>query len=162
MDGGLAVLASPTMGYGASHHRGAPKETISTRAMHCPPWNGTGFPALAVPMGFDPDGLPLSLQLIARPFEDAVALTVGHAYQQRTDRHLRKAPLHVTHGSLARRPPDPAGVASAGRAHRRPREEVSETRRARFDVESGSVARHRFRSPVVYRRARHVGADHHR
>jgi aspartyl-tRNA(Asn)/glutamyl-tRNA(Gln) amidotransferase subunit A len=92
---GVAVLVSPTMGYGATHYSGAPRETISARAMHCPVWNGTGFPALALPMGLDPDGLPLSLQVIARPFEDATALTVGHAYQQRTDWHVRRAPLHA-------------------------------------------------------------------
>jgi len=91
----LTVLVSPTMGYGATHYSGAPRETISARAMHCPVWNGTGFPALALPMGLDPDGLPLSLQVIARPFEDATALTVGHAYQQRTDWHVAKAPLHA-------------------------------------------------------------------
>lgn len=91
----LTVLVSPTMGYGATHYSGAPRETISARAMHCPVWNGTGFPALALPMGLDPDGLPLSLQVIARPFEDATTLTVGHAYQQRTDWHLAEAPLHA-------------------------------------------------------------------
>lgn len=91
----LSALVSPTMGYGATAYSGAAREAISTKAMHCPPWNGTGFPALALPMGFDPDGLPLSLQVIARPFEDAVSLTIGHALQQRTDWHLRKAPLHA-------------------------------------------------------------------
>ena len=91
----LSVLVSPTMGYGATAYSGAPREAIASRAMHCPAWNGTGFPALALPMGFDPDGLPLSLQIIARPFEDATALRVGHLYQQSTDWHLRQPPLHV-------------------------------------------------------------------
>ncbi|MDH4148270.1 MAG: amidase [Acidimicrobiia bacterium] len=96
MDGaGLDALASPTMGYGATKLRGAARETTSVRAMHCPPWNGTGFPALALPMGFDGDGLPLSLQLIARPFADTVSLRLGHAFQQETDWHLRVAPLHA-------------------------------------------------------------------
>ena len=36
-----------------------------------------GNPALVVPMGFTASGLPLSLQLAARPFEEAVA--PGHA-----------------------------------------------------------------------------------
>ncbi len=89
------VLVSPTMGYGATHHHGARKEAIASKAMHCPVWNGTGFPALALPMGFDSDELPLSLQIIARPFQDAVALQVGHAYQCHTDWHLRRAPLHA-------------------------------------------------------------------
>ncbi len=91
----LSVLVSPTMGYGATAYAGAPREAIASRAMHCPAWNGTGFPALALPMGFDPDGLPLSLQIVARPFEDGTALRVGHLYQQSTDWHLRQPPLHV-------------------------------------------------------------------
>ena len=94
-DEGLTVLASPTMGYGATAYSGAPREAISARAMQCPPWNGTGFPALALPMGFDPDGLPLSLQIIARPFDDAAALRVGHAYQQHTDWHVQLPPNHA-------------------------------------------------------------------
>jgi aspartyl-tRNA(Asn)/glutamyl-tRNA(Gln) amidotransferase subunit A len=68
---------------------------MSMRAMHCPVWNATGFPALSVPMGFDGDGMPLGLQIIGVPFADATCLQVGHAYQQATDWHLRIAPHHA-------------------------------------------------------------------
>ena len=94
-DEGLTVLASPTMGYGATAFGGGDKAAMSVRSMQCSPWNGTGFPALALPMGFDPDGLPLSLQLVGRPFADAEVLAVGHGYQLLTDWHLRQAPLHA-------------------------------------------------------------------
>src|SRR3712207_7112006 len=33
----------------------------------CIPWNHLGNPAISVPAGLTPDGLPLSVQLIARP-----------------------------------------------------------------------------------------------
>jgi aspartyl-tRNA(Asn)/glutamyl-tRNA(Gln) amidotransferase subunit A len=92
----LTALVSPTLGYASTAFSGAPREAISARANHCPVWNSTGFPALALPMGFDPDGLPLSLQIIARPFDDAAALGLGHAYQQATDWHLQVAPNHAT------------------------------------------------------------------
>jgi len=36
---------------------------------------------------------PLSLQIAARPFEEAVALNVGDAYQRLTDWHLKVPPL---------------------------------------------------------------------
>ena len=91
----LTVLASPTMGYGATAFVGGDREAMSVRSMQCSPWNGTGFPALALPMGFDPDGLPLSLQVIGRPFADAAVLAVGHGYQTLTDWHLRRPPLHA-------------------------------------------------------------------
>jgi len=40
-----------------------------------------GLPALAVPSGFDREGLPLSLQIMGRPFEEAVVLRVGRAFE---------------------------------------------------------------------------------
>ena len=92
---GIDVLASPTAGYGAAPFSGAAPETISTRALHTPPWNTTGYPAISVPMGLDDEGVPLGLQVIGRPFADGVVLAVAHAYQGRTDHHLAKAPLHA-------------------------------------------------------------------
>jgi aspartyl-tRNA(Asn)/glutamyl-tRNA(Gln) amidotransferase subunit A len=52
-----------------------------------------GQPALAVPMGFNAAGLPLSLQIAGRPFEDALVLKAGDAYQGATDWHLHAPPL---------------------------------------------------------------------
>jgi aspartyl-tRNA(Asn)/glutamyl-tRNA(Gln) amidotransferase subunit A len=52
----------------------------------------TGLPALNVPCGFDPDGLPIGMQLIGRPFDEATLFRMGHAYQGATDFHSR-APL---------------------------------------------------------------------
>ena len=46
------------------------------------PFNCTGGPALAVLCGFTADGLPLSLQLAGRPFDDATVLRAGHAFDQ--------------------------------------------------------------------------------
>ncbi|WP_208379003.1 amidase [Cumulibacter soli] len=56
-------------------------------------WDVTGHPAIAVPMGFNADGLPLSFQLIAKPFAEATALAGAYAYQQETDFHLAVPPL---------------------------------------------------------------------
>lgn len=55
-------------------------------------FNVTGMPALVVPAGFD-DGLPVAIQIAARPHCDALCLRVGHAYQQVTDHHLRRPDL---------------------------------------------------------------------
>jgi aspartyl-tRNA(Asn)/glutamyl-tRNA(Gln) amidotransferase subunit A len=64
-----------------------------TRRSFTTPAALAGLPALAVPCGFGASGLPLSLQIIGRRFEDATVLRVGHAYQQGTDWHRRRPPL---------------------------------------------------------------------
>ena len=46
----------------------------------------TGFPALTVPAGLTGDGLPIGLELLARPFAEAVLLRLGYAYEQGTGR----------------------------------------------------------------------------
>src|SRR5690606_17936560 len=45
------------------------------------PFNCTGGPALSLLCGFTREGLPLSLQLSGRPFDDARILRAGHAYE---------------------------------------------------------------------------------
>ena len=48
--------------------------------------------ALALPNGFTEKGLPLSLQIVCRGYEEATALRIGQAYQQATDWHRRLPP----------------------------------------------------------------------
>jgi aspartyl-tRNA(Asn)/glutamyl-tRNA(Gln) amidotransferase subunit A len=64
-----------------------------TRRSFTTPAALAGMPALAVPCGFGASGLPLSLQIIGRRFEDATVLRGGHAYEQATDWHRRRPPL---------------------------------------------------------------------
>ena len=56
-------------------------------------WTLAALPALAVPCGFDEAGLPVSLQLAAKPFAEATLFRAGAAYQRETDWHLRESPL---------------------------------------------------------------------
>jgi aspartyl-tRNA(Asn)/glutamyl-tRNA(Gln) amidotransferase subunit A len=53
-------------------------------------WDCVGNPVLAVPMGFTSAGLPLSMQVAARPFDEAAALRAGRLYQEHTGWHLRQ------------------------------------------------------------------------
>lgn len=48
------------------------------------PFNMTGQPALAICCGFGNDGLPHSLQIVGRAFDDASVLRLGHAYERAT------------------------------------------------------------------------------
>lgn len=49
----------------------------------------TGLPSLAVPCGFDDDGLPVGMQLIGRPFDEATLFQAGDAFQSVTSFHQR-------------------------------------------------------------------------
>jgi Asp-tRNA(Asn)/Glu-tRNA(Gln) amidotransferase A subunit family amidase len=50
------------------------------------PFNAIGWPALALPCGRAEDGLPASIQIAARPDEDALVLSVGEWLEQRLRR----------------------------------------------------------------------------
>jgi Asp-tRNA(Asn)/Glu-tRNA(Gln) amidotransferase A subunit family amidase len=59
-------------------------------------WDTVGNPVLALPIGFTTAGLPLSVQLAGRPFDEATILRAGAAYQRRTDWHRREPALVAT------------------------------------------------------------------
>lgn len=52
-----------------------------------------GLPALGLPMGFAPSGLPLGLQIIGRPFDECTLLRVGAAYEAATPWHGQRPAL---------------------------------------------------------------------
>ena len=57
------------------------------------PLNLLGIPAISVPCGFSPNGLPIGLQLAGRWWDEATVLRAAHAYEQATDWHTRRPPL---------------------------------------------------------------------
>jgi len=50
----------------------------------------TGLPALTMPAGFTPDGLPIGMELLGRPLADARLVSLAYDYEQST--HPRRAP----------------------------------------------------------------------
>ena len=50
---------------------------ISRWIPYCAPFNHTGQPAASVPVGFTPDGFPLSVQLVGRPHDEATLLSLA-------------------------------------------------------------------------------------
>jgi len=57
------------------------------------PFNVVGAPALSLCNGFTKSGLPLAVQIVGRPFEDATVLRVGHALERATPWRDRRPPL---------------------------------------------------------------------
>lgn len=50
----------------------------------CPPFNITGQPAIAIPAGFTPDGLPLGIQLIGRPGDEITVIALAAQIEAET------------------------------------------------------------------------------
>ncbi|MFQ5962639.1 MAG: Asp-tRNA(Asn)/Glu-tRNA(Gln) amidotransferase subunit GatA [Candidatus Methylomirabilales bacterium] len=55
--------------------------------------NLAGIPGISLPCGYTQLGLPVGLQLLGRPFDEATVLQVAFAYEQATEWHRRKPPL---------------------------------------------------------------------
>lgn len=53
----------------------------------------TGCPAISVPCGFTPDGLPVGLQIVGPPHADVAVLQLAHAFEQATLFYQRQPPL---------------------------------------------------------------------
>ncbi|MBN8904431.1 MAG: amidase, partial [Rhodospirillales bacterium] len=57
------------------------------------PFNVTGNPAMSVCTGFGAGGLPVSMQLVARPFDEATLFRAGHAYEMATEWRKKRPAL---------------------------------------------------------------------
>jgi aspartyl-tRNA(Asn)/glutamyl-tRNA(Gln) amidotransferase subunit A len=90
----MAHTAAPPIAAGRAPITG--KEDVGprffTRRCYGSPASLGGIPALSVPCGFTASGLPIGLQVMGRPFDEATVLKVAHAYEQATDWHRRRPP----------------------------------------------------------------------
>jgi len=85
---------------------GAPTPTLKESAPDSPnppsvavygrftwPFAFLGLPSIAVPVGFQPDGMPAAMQLVGRPFAEGLLLNAAHLYQRETGWHEKAPPL---------------------------------------------------------------------
>jgi aspartyl-tRNA(Asn)/glutamyl-tRNA(Gln) amidotransferase subunit A len=87
-------VAAPAVGAGTVTRPDGTAEEITQALVRLTlPADLTGQPALSVPVGLDPAGLPLGMQVIGRPFDEATVLRVGQAYEDASDTVGRLAPL---------------------------------------------------------------------
>jgi aspartyl-tRNA(Asn)/glutamyl-tRNA(Gln) amidotransferase subunit A len=87
---GVDALLTPTTQTAAIPNEAVDQNT--TPAHFTRVFNLLEMCALAVPSGFTANGLPLSLQIACHPYDEAMALRIGWAYQQATDWHSRRPP----------------------------------------------------------------------
>jgi aspartyl-tRNA(Asn)/glutamyl-tRNA(Gln) amidotransferase subunit A len=57
------------------------------------PFNITGLPALSICTGYGAGGLPVSMQIVGKPFAEATVFRAGHAYETATDWRTRRPSL---------------------------------------------------------------------
>jgi aspartyl-tRNA(Asn)/glutamyl-tRNA(Gln) amidotransferase subunit A len=79
---GVDVLAMPTVpsrAWTIEEARNIPRPSEWTRITRI--FDLTGQPAISVPCGIDPDGIPIGLQFAARMWDEAAALRAARAYE---------------------------------------------------------------------------------
>ena len=87
------VIASPTMSSPAPAFKDMDAMTTARRPSFTGPYNLTGMPAISVPCGFTPGGLPVGLQIAGKPFDEPTVLRVAHAYEQQARWFDQRPPI---------------------------------------------------------------------
>jgi aspartyl-tRNA(Asn)/glutamyl-tRNA(Gln) amidotransferase subunit A len=85
-------LVAPVLGEREAALGDGPSDVRAALLRCTRPFNFSGHPACAAPCGFTPGGLPIGLQIVGRPFDEATVLRVVDAYQRMTDWHTRRPP----------------------------------------------------------------------
>jgi Asp-tRNA(Asn)/Glu-tRNA(Gln) amidotransferase A subunit family amidase len=74
------VSSAPAFLHGSGNYR---PSTGYLDTMRYSQWlNLTGFPGASVPLGLSSQGLPIGVQIIGRPFEDELVLSVAEAIER--------------------------------------------------------------------------------
>jgi aspartyl-tRNA(Asn)/glutamyl-tRNA(Gln) amidotransferase subunit A len=57
------------------------------------PFNVTGYPAIAICSGFGPKNLPVSLQIVGKPFQEAKVFQIADAFEKATQYREKRPPI---------------------------------------------------------------------
>jgi Asp-tRNA(Asn)/Glu-tRNA(Gln) amidotransferase A subunit family amidase len=77
-----AVSTAPAFKHGAGNYRPNDPHNYRDTMRFCQWLNLAGFPGLSLPMGQSPEGLPINIQLIARPHEEELLIAVAAQLEQ--------------------------------------------------------------------------------
>ncbi|HET7853221.1 MAG TPA: amidase family protein, partial [Candidatus Methylomirabilis sp.] len=86
-------VVAPPLGAETVAIQGVQKRIQPTLTRFTGPLNLTGLPAISLPCGTDVDGLPVGLQMVGRPFDEATLLRAAYAYEEVSRVHARRPPL---------------------------------------------------------------------
>lgn len=86
----LLTTASPTE---APRIEGIPKWSSMEKPGFTMPFNLTGLPAISICAGYGALGLPLSIQLVGKPFQEQTVFRAAHAYETATEWRNRRPPM---------------------------------------------------------------------
>jgi aspartyl-tRNA(Asn)/glutamyl-tRNA(Gln) amidotransferase subunit A len=81
-DNALSRRADALAGERAPSTSGEQVNMVTAVLRFTAPFNITGQPALALPVGLSSEGLPLSMQIIGRPFDEVSVFQVAAAYEE--------------------------------------------------------------------------------
>ncbi len=76
------VSSGPAFAHGAGNYRVGDANNYRDTMRWCQWLNLVGFPGLSLPLGKSSHGLPINVQLIARPHEEELLLAVGESLEQ--------------------------------------------------------------------------------
>ncbi|MFI5096655.1 MAG: amidase [Candidatus Acidiferrales bacterium] len=76
------VSTGPAFKHGAGNYRTGDPHNYRDTMRYCQWLNLAGFPGLSLPLGKSPEGLPINVQLTARPYEEELLLAVAETLEQ--------------------------------------------------------------------------------
>jgi amidase len=76
------ISTAPAFPHGAGNYRPGDPHNYRDTMRFCQWLNLAGFPALSLPFGRSPEGLPINLQLIGRPYQEELLLAVAESLEQ--------------------------------------------------------------------------------
>ncbi len=81
----LDILVTAAQPAEAPRIDAVPKWVMLDKPNFTSPFNVTGYPGISICTGFGEGGLPVSVQLVGKPFQEATVFRAAHAYERATD-----------------------------------------------------------------------------
>lgn len=88
----IITPTSPTPAFKIGEKTGDPL-SMYLSDIYTIPANLAGLPAMSIPCGFSKNGLPIGMQILAKPFDEETIFRTAYTFEQNTDFHKQKPKL---------------------------------------------------------------------